>query len=63
MPPSNAQKFNTAAAARRIGVSKATLLRWFKQGKIEDVGRDRNGWRVFSAADIGRIKKQMGMTV
>ena len=60
--PSAAGKFNTAVAARKIGVSKATLLRWITQGKIADVARDRNGWRVFTAADITRIKKQMGLS-
>lgn len=52
---------NTEAAARKLGVSKATLLRWFRQRKTEDVGRDRNGWRVFTSADIARIKKEMGL--
>ena len=60
--PSIAGRFNTAVAARKIGVSKATLLRWITQGKIADVARDRNGWRVFTAADITRIKKQMGLS-
>ena len=60
--PSTAGRFNTAVAARKIGVSKATLLRWITQGKIADVARDRNGWRVFTAADITRIKKQMGLS-
>lgn len=50
---------NTVAAAQQLGVSKSTLLRWFKQGKIADVARDRNGWRVFTAADISRIRKEM----
>lgn len=62
MPAGTGPKLNTAAAARKIGVSKATLLRWFKQGKIAEVGRDRNGWRVFTATDVARIRKHMGMT-
>jgi excisionase family DNA binding protein len=54
-------KMNTATAAKRLGVSKVTLLRWFREGKIADVGRDRNKWRVFTSADIARIRKQMGL--
>ena len=54
-------KLNTASAAKKLGISKATLLRWFKQGKISDVGRDRNHWRVFTPADIHRIRKHMGL--
>jgi predicted site-specific integrase-resolvase len=53
---------NTATAAAKLGVSKATLLRWFRQGKTADVGRDRNGWRVFTLTDIARIKKEMGLS-
>ncbi len=52
---------NTASAAKELGVSKTTLLRWFREGKTADVGRDRNGWRVFTAADIRRIKKELGI--
>lgn len=55
-------RLNTAAAAKELGVSKATLLRWIREGKTVDVGRDRNNWRVFTAADIARIKKDMGIT-
>lgn len=46
----------TAEAAEKIGISKPTLIRWFAQGKIAEVDRDVRGWRVFSVADIDRIK-------
>jgi DNA-binding transcriptional MerR regulator len=52
---------NTASAAKELGVSKTTLLRWFREGRTTDVGRDRNGWRVFTAADIRRIRKDLGI--
>lgn len=58
----SAAKHSTAAAAKRIGVSKSTLLRWFADGKVADVRRDRHGWRVFGASDIARIKKEMGLS-
>lgn len=44
-------------AARLLGISRQTLQRWFREGKAEDVGRDRRGWRVFSPADIDRLRK------
>jgi excisionase family DNA binding protein len=50
-------EFRTDEAARRIGCSRSTLLRWFREGKIADVKRDRRGWRVFSGEDIGRIRR------
>ncbi|MBN9499304.1 MAG: MerR family transcriptional regulator [Alphaproteobacteria bacterium] len=54
-------KLNTAAAAEALGVSKATLLRWFRDGRIVEVSRDRNGWRIFTTADLSRIKRVMGL--
>ena len=47
-------------AARTVGVHPATLRRWFKQGKITEVPRDRNDRRVFFRKDIRRIKKFAG---
>jgi excisionase family DNA binding protein len=49
--------FSTHQAAKEIGISKPTLLRWIREKKIADVKRDRNKWRVFTEADIQRIKK------
>lgn len=44
----------TAAAA---GISKPTLLRWIKEGKVDDAQqRDRNGWRIFSPGEVAQIK-------
>ena len=48
---------NLNQAAQAIGVSAVTLKRWLISGKVADVGRDRNNWRVFTAADIERIKQ------
>jgi hypothetical protein len=43
-------------AAKAIGVSAATLKRWFRSAKVQDVARDRNGYRVFDPDDIARIR-------
>jgi DNA (cytosine-5)-methyltransferase 1 len=48
------------AAAAEIGVSAITLKRWLISGRVADVARDRNGWRVFSDRDIARIKVYAG---
>lgn len=53
------QIYSTEEAAKEIGVSKSTLLRWFRERRIDDVKRDRNQWRIFTAADIDRIKKAL----
>lgn len=52
---------STTEAAQRLGVSRQTLLRWFREGRVQDkVGRDRNGWREFSSEDVEAIRKQLG---
>lgn len=43
-------------AARAIGVSPATLKRWFRAARVRDVARDRNGYRVFEPDDIERLR-------
>ncbi len=47
---------NTQQAAAAIGVSAITLKRWLLNGKVADVSRDRNGWRVFNNQDVERIR-------
>ena len=43
-------------AAKAIGVSSATLKRWFRSAKVRDVSRDRNGYRIFEPNDIKRLR-------
>lgn len=49
--------YRTHEAASAVGVSRQTLLRWFREKKVVDVKRDRNGWRQFTNADIKRLKQ------
>jgi len=47
----------TTEAARHIGISRSTLLRWLDQGRIDiPVRRDRNGWRVFTLEELDVLK-------
>ena len=43
-------------AAKAIGVSTATLKRWFRTAKVRDVARDRNGYRIFESQEIERLR-------
>ena len=47
---------STVEAAKRIGVSKSTLLRWLDEGLVEDVERDWRGWRLWRRRDVERVK-------
>lgn len=50
--------YRTAEALKKIGLTKATFLRWVKKGRIEDVRRrDIRNWRLFNDEDIERIKR------
>lgn len=57
---SEGQTYSTEEAAEKLGISKSTILRWFKQGRIDEVRRDRNGWRVFTTSDLKEIRKKVG---
>ena len=46
----------TQEAAALAGISKATLLRWLKNGDVREPKRDRRGWRIFSDADLHEIR-------
>jgi len=48
--------FSLTKAAQMIGVAPVTLKRWLLSGKVAEVARDRNGWRVFNSKDIARIR-------
>jgi predicted site-specific integrase-resolvase len=54
-PPKN--RLFTAEAAKQAGISKATLLRWLKDGKVPEVARDVRGWRVFTEKEVERIRE------
>ncbi len=54
------EPYSCSQAARALGVSRNTLLRWFREGRVSGVGRDRRGWRAFSEADLDRIRRELG---
>ena len=49
--------FSTKEVAELSGVHKDTLLRWLKDGKVQEPLRDRNGWRMFSTNQVRLIKE------
>ena len=60
---SDSGDLHVAEAAAAAGISKPTLLRWIKDGKVEDAQRrDRNGWRIFSPREVAHIRTRAGST-
>ena len=49
-------RYRLSQVARLVGVAPITLKRWLLEGKVDEVSRDRNGWRTFTEADVARIK-------
>lgn len=47
---------SSSEVAKFVGVSRSTLLRWLRAGRIVEPARDRNGWRTFSADEAERIR-------
>ena len=49
----------TKEACEITGISRSTFLRWVANGIIEDsTHKDRRGWRLFTEADIKRIREE-----
>ncbi len=57
MAPAKRDFYTMKEACDLIGVSRFTLLRWFAEGKVEEVPRSRrNNYRMFRPEDIERIR-------
>ena len=48
--------FRLSQVAQIIGVAPITLKRWLLSGRVDEVQRDRNNWRVFTDEDVARIQ-------
>lgn len=50
-------RYHISEVAERVGVHPRTIKRWIKEGKVEEVDRDRRGWRLFTEEDVKKIKE------
>lgn len=50
-------RYRLTQVARLAGIAPITLKRWLLSGRIDEVQRDRNGWRVFTDHDVARIRE------
>ena len=50
--------YTTLEMCREAGISRATLYRWLKAGILEKSYKDRRGWRIFTEADLSRIRTE-----
>ncbi len=49
--------YSSSQAARMIGVAQITLKRALLSGRVDEVRKDRNGWRVFTDEDVERLRR------
>jgi len=47
--------YATKDVLKKIGITRPTLYKWLKEGKIPEVNRDRNNFRLFTKKDIDNI--------
>jgi predicted site-specific integrase-resolvase len=51
--------YRTAEVCRIVGISRATLFRWLKDGIFREAEhRDRRGWRLFTEDEIDQLKAE-----
>ena len=51
--------YRTSEACGKIGISRATLFRWLKEGILQEMHRDRRGWRMFTEEDLKKIRAEV----
>jgi len=52
--------YRTAEVCLSVGISKATLFRWLREGVFEEAKyRDRRGWRLFTEDEIDKLKTEV----
>jgi hypothetical protein len=55
-------RYRLSQVARMVGVAPITLKRCLLDGRLDEVGRDRNNWRVFTEKDVERIRAYINAT-
>lgn len=47
--------YTSEEVAKAAGVRRETVIRWCKANKIPEPDRDRNGWRLFTEAELKAV--------
>jgi len=56
----NNQLFYSATeTCERTGISRATLQRWLQKGVLNQIRRDRRGFRLFTENDLSVLKVEI----
>ncbi|MCD4654914.1 MerR family transcriptional regulator [bacterium] len=52
----NTDNYRTNDVCRMFDISKPTLFKWEKEGKISQPERDWRGWRIYTERHIAEIR-------
>ena len=53
-------RLTTPEVSEMFGVTRATLYRWIKEGKIPEPARDpENGWPIWQQPDLDAVARAM----
>lgn len=56
--------YRTKEVCELAGISKATLLRWIKEDKVNDAYyRDKRGWRLFTKQQVTGLKQNVNTVI
>ena len=56
--------YRTAEVCRMAGISRNTVFRWLKEGIFMEAElRDRRGWRLFTEAQIDKLKTEVNRII
>jgi len=59
----NTTYYLSSEACEIANISRGTLFRWIRENIIPEVEiKDRNGWRLFSEAEVKKIKAEAQKT-
>lgn len=49
--------YSTKDVAEMAGIGKTTLLRWLREGRVQEPDRDWRGWRAWTEAEAQAVAK------
>lgn len=49
------KRYSTKDVAERAGIGKTTLLRWLREGKVQEPDRDVRGWRAWTKEEADEV--------
>jgi predicted site-specific integrase-resolvase len=50
--------YEATEVCKKVGISRPTLFRWIKRGILNELHRDRRGWRLFTEENLKKIQAE-----